>query len=170
MGSSIFVQACKFLAVARGILVPWPGIEPGPSALGPWHLSHWATREVPHCTANYFLPCYPTAHMGDANFRRQPPFQGERKSLLKPGISENNRVQTSANLRAANLRQPAAWLGGAGAFCSHTSVALPVTSKKHYFQSHESTKTLSGNITIIQQVTDTIPRTVYLSSLEKNIE
>ena len=28
-------------------LVPWPGIEPGPSALGTWGLSHWPTREVP---------------------------------------------------------------------------------------------------------------------------
>ena len=28
-------------------LVPWPGIEPGPPALGVWSLSHWTTREVP---------------------------------------------------------------------------------------------------------------------------
>ena len=28
-------------------LVPWPGIEPGPPALGAWSLSHWTTREVP---------------------------------------------------------------------------------------------------------------------------
>ena len=27
-------------------LVPWPGIEPGPPALGAWNLSHWTTREV----------------------------------------------------------------------------------------------------------------------------
>ena len=27
-------------------LVPWPGIEPGPSALGVQSLSHWATREL----------------------------------------------------------------------------------------------------------------------------
>ena len=27
-------------------LVPWPGVEPGPSALGEWSLSHWTTREV----------------------------------------------------------------------------------------------------------------------------
>ena len=26
-------------------LVPWPGIEPGPPALGIWTLSHWATRK-----------------------------------------------------------------------------------------------------------------------------
>ena len=28
-------------------LVPWPGIEPGPPALGAKSLSHWTTREVP---------------------------------------------------------------------------------------------------------------------------
>ena len=28
-------------------LVPWPGIEPSPLALGAWSLSHWTTREVP---------------------------------------------------------------------------------------------------------------------------
>ena len=27
-------------------LVPWPGIEPRPSALGAWSLSHWTTRAV----------------------------------------------------------------------------------------------------------------------------
>ena len=28
-------------------LVPWPGIEPGPPALGAWSLNHCTTREVP---------------------------------------------------------------------------------------------------------------------------
>ena len=28
-------------------LVPWPGIEPGPPALGTGSLSHWTTMEVP---------------------------------------------------------------------------------------------------------------------------
>ena len=28
-------------------LVPWPGMEPKPTALGAWSLSHWTTREVP---------------------------------------------------------------------------------------------------------------------------
>ena len=28
-------------------LVPRPGIDPGPPALGAWHRSHWTTREVP---------------------------------------------------------------------------------------------------------------------------
>ena len=32
---------------AFGILVPQPGIEPVPSALGAQNLSHWTTREVP---------------------------------------------------------------------------------------------------------------------------
>ena len=33
--------------VACGILVPRPGIEPGPPALGMWSLTHWTTRDVP---------------------------------------------------------------------------------------------------------------------------
>ena len=32
-------------------LVPWPGVEPGPPALGAWRLSHWATREVSEGTS-----------------------------------------------------------------------------------------------------------------------
>ena len=30
-------------------LVPWPGIEPGPLALGVWRLSVCATMEAPEC-------------------------------------------------------------------------------------------------------------------------
>ena len=42
---------CIYLAVvglscSMHDLVPWPGIKPGPSALGARSLSHWATREV----------------------------------------------------------------------------------------------------------------------------
>ena len=33
---------------ACGILVPQPGIEPGPPALEAWSLNHWTAREVPH--------------------------------------------------------------------------------------------------------------------------
>ena len=29
-------------------LVLWPGIKPGPLALGVWSLSHWKAKEVPH--------------------------------------------------------------------------------------------------------------------------
>ena len=28
-------------------LVPQPGLEPGPPALGAWSITHWTTREVP---------------------------------------------------------------------------------------------------------------------------
>ena len=54
-----FTWRCQVLVVARWSLVgvralgwdtrdlgPWPGMEPGPPALGPWSLSHWATREA----------------------------------------------------------------------------------------------------------------------------
>ena len=29
-------------------LIPWPGIEPGPAALGVWSLSHWTAWEESH--------------------------------------------------------------------------------------------------------------------------
>ena len=53
-GSSIFVALCGIFSCSRGTLsyemwdlVPWPGIEPQPPALGVRSLSHWTTREVP---------------------------------------------------------------------------------------------------------------------------
>ena len=33
--------------VTYGILVPQPGIEPNPPALGAWSLDHWSSRGVP---------------------------------------------------------------------------------------------------------------------------
>ena len=39
--------AAPGLSCGMGDLVPWPGIEPGPPALGAGSLSHWTTREVP---------------------------------------------------------------------------------------------------------------------------
>ena len=32
---------------ACGILLPWPGIEPGPTAVNALSLNHWTTREFP---------------------------------------------------------------------------------------------------------------------------
>ena len=50
MGS--LVVACELLVAAcMWDLVPWPGIEPGPPALGAQSLTHCATREVPRCFA-----------------------------------------------------------------------------------------------------------------------
>ena len=50
---SLFTWLCQVLVVARIIficstwdLVLWPGIEPRPSVLGAWSLSHWTTRKV----------------------------------------------------------------------------------------------------------------------------
>ena len=47
MGS--LVAACEHLTNTWGMwdLVPWPGMEPRPPALGAWGLSHWTTKEVP---------------------------------------------------------------------------------------------------------------------------
>ena len=42
------VAACGLLVAAcMWDLVPWPGIEPRPPALGAWSLTHWTTREIP---------------------------------------------------------------------------------------------------------------------------
>ena len=57
---------CWVLAAAYGLLVaacmrelvPRPGIEPGPPALGVWNLTHWTTREVP--CPQLFLSLSPT--------------------------------------------------------------------------------------------------------------
>ena len=50
-----FKKFLKFIYLAAAVLscgmwdlVPWPGIEPGPRALGVQSLSHWTTREVRH--------------------------------------------------------------------------------------------------------------------------
>ena len=43
---SIYLSALG-LSCGMWDLVPWPGIEPGPPALGAWSLSLWTTREVP---------------------------------------------------------------------------------------------------------------------------
>ena len=43
----IFSCGMRTLSCSVWDLVPWPGIEPGPPALGAWSLSHWTTSEVP---------------------------------------------------------------------------------------------------------------------------
>ena len=55
---SFLVAACRILSCSMqshsfGLwdLVPWPGIKPGPPALGAWCLSHWTTRK------SQFLKC-----------------------------------------------------------------------------------------------------------------
>ena len=44
----LYLFIFTFWHVACGILVPWPGIEPMPPALGAQNLNHWTTREVQH--------------------------------------------------------------------------------------------------------------------------
>ena len=43
----IFPYGMLTLSCSMWDLVPWPGIEHGPPALGAWSLSHWPTREPP---------------------------------------------------------------------------------------------------------------------------
>ena len=44
---------------ARGILVPWPGIEPGPSAVKVRSPNHWIAREFPDATSSNKGLCWP---------------------------------------------------------------------------------------------------------------
>ena len=52
----IFVATCRIFSCGMWDLVPWPGIEPGPPALGARSLSHRTTREVP---GDYILDTIP---------------------------------------------------------------------------------------------------------------
>ena len=42
----MFFAACRVFSCDMQGLVPWPGIKPGPPALGAQNLSHWTTKEV----------------------------------------------------------------------------------------------------------------------------
>ena len=56
--SRIFSCGVRTLSCYMWNLDPWPGMEPGPPALGVWHLSHWTTRDVPNIpTSDFFLFC-----------------------------------------------------------------------------------------------------------------
>ena len=43
----VLVAACRIFGCSTWDLVPWPGMEPGPPALGAQTVSHWTAREVP---------------------------------------------------------------------------------------------------------------------------
>ena len=43
LGTSNLHSSMRTLSCSIWDLVPWPGIEPGPPALGTWSLSHWTT-------------------------------------------------------------------------------------------------------------------------------
>ena len=52
------VVVCELLVVAcMWDLVPWPGMEPGPPALGARSLNHWTTSEVPGSHFSFSLVC-----------------------------------------------------------------------------------------------------------------
>ena len=59
VGSFLFNFGMWTLNCSLWDLVPWPGIEPRPPALGAQSLSHWTTREVPK--SNFWWmgkPCF----------------------------------------------------------------------------------------------------------------
>ena len=60
-----FLSSFLFLALACGILVPHPGIEPMLLAVKAWSLSQWTPREVPRANLDACL------------FKRRDPQQGQ---------------------------------------------------------------------------------------------
>ena len=52
---ALVIFSCNMQTLHWGVrdLVPWPGMKPGPPALGAQSLSHWTTREVPQRAFKY---------------------------------------------------------------------------------------------------------------------
>ena len=74
--TSIFVMACRIfscsiwtLSCSRWDLVPWPGINPGPPALGMWSFSLRTIREVP---LSPFLPVFFFFHRSPSAILHKP--------------------------------------------------------------------------------------------------
>ena len=80
-GNNVNIQQWIFFFLlcraACGILVPQPGIEPVPPALGAWSLNHWTAREVPQlffpqcekkrCGFFFHIWIYVYSHVGGNN-------------------------------------------------------------------------------------------------------
>ena len=51
------VAACRIFSCGMWdlLIVPWPGKEPRPPALGAWSLNHWTTRKVSCLASSYLL-------------------------------------------------------------------------------------------------------------------
>ena len=57
----VLVAACRIFSCSMWDLVLWPGINPGPPALGAQSLSHWTTRKV--YPASLLKPVFPTCKL-----------------------------------------------------------------------------------------------------------
>ena len=109
-----FIWLLWVLVMARGIvsfrmwaLIPQPGMEPGPPALGVQSFSLWATREVP-CTRRFFrsficiIPFYPQI---------TPPISTIwRTGKLKQGEIELSAQDQVAFKGQSRVRDPDGWL------------------------------------------------------------
>ena len=81
------------------VLVPWPGIEPGPPALGAWSHSHWTTKEIPQ----YMLllqglghAILEAHHLPSASWR-----SGQACGVVwRPANWRTGHVDSSSNLKA----------------------------------------------------------------------
>ena len=57
----LFIWLCQMFSYGMQELVPWPGMEPRPPALGAQNLSHWTIRDIPICL---FLVCFISKETG----------------------------------------------------------------------------------------------------------
>ena len=73
-----------------GILVPRPGIEPGPPAVEAWSPNHWTAREVP----GFFLLMEQCPQLGGWGAHRAP-----HPSLKQGGLWSNVRIKESLGCR-----------------------------------------------------------------------
>ena len=49
------IPIIDYLLFSLAVIVPWPGMEPKPPALGTRNLSHWTTRKVSKIIFNSFI-------------------------------------------------------------------------------------------------------------------
>ena len=75
------------------LLVPWPGIEPGPPALRAWSVSHWTTREVP--PSSHLPIYYPLSTEYWTEYLKSIPFLLPSTSTALPQFSHTVSPATS---------------------------------------------------------------------------
>ena len=79
---------------ACGILIPWPGIEPGPLAVNAWSPNHWTTRELP--SIMFFLNPWPSS---------QTTGLWNRYIIACMGISSPSKVNNQVSAWSCALRE-----------------------------------------------------------------
>ena len=116
---SIFVMECRIfscsiwtLSCSRWDLVPWPGINLGPPALGMWSFSLRTTREVP---LSPFLPVF--FHRSPSAILHKPVSLLHSSYLSKP---PNSQAWSRSSTCIKPLSDILLWISQHRLFCSCT--------------------------------------------------